>query len=63
MFEIIGIFAVWVIGLVASFYVPLIAVMQLNRTEGLAGLAYGVFAAKACTAIYLAATIIYFIAT
>jgi len=63
MFEIIGIFAVWVVGLVAAFYVPLISVMQLDRNEGLAGLVYGVFTAKVCAAIYLVATIIYFIAT
>lgn len=63
MFEIIGIFAVWVVGLVASFYVPLIAVMQLTRTAGLGSIVYGVLAAKVCGVIYLVSTILYFIVT
>lgn len=61
MFDIIGIFVVWFIGAIVSFYGPLVAGMAWRG--GLETIAVGYLAARVCCAFYLLATVVFFIVT
>lgn len=64
MFEIIGILTVWLFGGVAAFYLPILTCGIWAKTgDGLSDLAAGLWIGGVLLAVYLASTIIYFIAT
>lgn len=62
MFEIIGMLAVWLVGAVASVYIPALLVMAFMR-GGLETMAVAVWAGKICLVIYLMGSMAYFAAT
>ncbi len=59
--EIVGLTALWLIGLAASFYVP--AILCMLRPGGLEVLAMGWRMACISAALYVMASMIYFAAT
>lgn len=59
--EIIGVLALWLLGAVASFYLP--AIIMLRRPGGLEVMAASIYVGGACLALYLVASMIYFAAT
>ncbi len=59
--EIVGIFALWLVGLAVSFYGPFLLCML--KQGGLEVMALGFAVASYSAGFYVLATIIYFIAT
>jgi ABC-type Mn2+/Zn2+ transport system permease subunit len=64
MFEAIGIFAVWLVGLGLAFVGPILASTRIAKTgDGLSDLAFGVMWSKIMTAVYVLATVAYLAVT
>tara|TARA_R110000851_G_scaffold22626_15_gene67048 strand:- start:1540 stop:1734 length:195 start_codon:yes stop_codon:yes gene_type:complete len=62
MFEFIGIFVVWFIGLAAFFYVPIVVGMIISdMTHNLGNAILGWWIASGCVILYLATTVAYFV--
>lgn len=61
MLELIGMLAIWLAGLGASFYIPL--VLTLRRGGGLEIIALSLHVGAACVAVYIVASMIYLAAT
>lgn len=62
MFAVIGIFVVWLAGLIACFYVPLVGGLMISdMTHNLGTAILGWWFALAAVVLYLAATVAYLV--
>jgi hypothetical protein len=60
MFEVIGIIALWIIGLAAAVFAPVVTSAWWARTgDGLSDLAVGVFFGRIAAVAYIIATVAY----
>ena len=61
MFELIGNVVLWLVGLIASFYIPVILTML--RPGGLEVIALSMYSGIVGVALYITVSLIYFAAT
>ena len=64
MFEVIGIITIWLVGVVAAAFGPVITCGWWAKTgDGLSDLAVGVFVGRIAAGAYIIATVAYLAAT